>query len=75
LSRRLTLCHGGSVLIEPGDFAIAIVGQQRRLSDRRAPGSKRIGAAHDEHEEYAVGVSFRGKRDMTRTSRHFRVWP
>ena len=46
LSRRLTLCHGGSVLIEPGDFAIAIVRRQRLSAScaaqpRRSRGSVR----------------------------------
>jgi hypothetical protein len=49
------------VLIEPGDLVTAVVGQQRRLPDRRVPASKRMAAAHYDHEEYAGGVSFRGE--------------
>ena len=43
------------VLIEPGDLATAIIGQQRRLPDWRAPGSKRMAAAlTSQHPQYLV---------------------
>jgi len=69
LSRRLTLCHGGSVLIEPGDFAIAIVRRQRLSASWRP--------SHDEVEVHPVRrnphAGDPGEK-LRKTTEQFKAW-